>query len=694
MAGQDKKEKIPTPYSNSLDWLNLNKDIIPQAVLECIYASFETSKNLNENGRLPKKNIGTQIELLKKMGIIPSSEKFSPKTKGKNDAEVKKLTFSEKEEKLKKAIEETKKKIELCTKNTKSAHTKLAKLKNEQKKLEGELMEIGKQKIEEMILAEEKKLEDPDYLKKELERIENEEDLSSHEIRVPDEPQFIPVSENLFAEPAVFAKETTTFFKLKDEIKNSIPGKIKTFYDERIKFNIEFSVIKEHQLVEKVYSYEHDSLFIAEVPNIGPKGFRVTYDTISFLVVMASSYYIPINRISKMLSSHGGAAFGTSSICRYLKYFAECALPIYMQLFEDLSETKVLNCDDTSTKTIETTKRVDAQKNGEKNPESQVDKKIFLDPEAKISLFDQVESELGFTSQLKNGSGPKKKLNVSCLMGKSDEKDFRSYIVFYRAHLGSCSNLIEKLLEYRSPKNKTIKIQSDLSDTNYPEVELEAEVKTENNGENKISDSSATVEKKPKFIIEKFGCLAHARRPFFKYKDLDPELCNKILEEFQMIAVVEGMFKELGRADEHIFYARFAQERPRLKKIFELCEEILKKWPPKSELGKAASYFIENNSTIIKYIHHSEIASTNNVLERAVRGEKLMINSAKFRFSENGRVVFDILRTIIATCNAAGVPIKEYSSHIMKHRDEAKENPQDFTPFAYAKAMEEAKNSS
>jgi hypothetical protein len=62
-----------------------------------------------------------------------------------------------------------------------------------------------------------------------------------------------------------------------------------------------------------------------------------------------------------------------------------------------------------------------------------------------------------------------------------------------------------------------------------------------------------------------------------------------------------------------------------------------------------------------------------------------MLGSSKFRFSENGRVIYDINRTMIATCNAAGVPIKEYSNYIMKNKDEVKKNPQNFTPYAYAK---------
>ena len=73
---------------------------------------------------------------------------------------------------------------------------------------------------------------------------------------------------------------------------------------------------------------------------------------------------------------------------------------------------------------------------------------------------------------------------------------------------------------------------------------------------------------------------------------------------------------------------------------------------------------------------------------RTIGFEKLMLSSSKFRSSEKGRVIYDINRTMVATCNAAGAPVKEYSAHIMKHKDEVKKNPQNFTPYAYVKMMQ------
>lgn len=646
-------------FSRAMAWLEESIELIPKDIFECLSGSLDILHQLNEKGSLPKKNIGMQIEFLKKMGILSSSEKSASIKEATVGDNLESLDF----EKLSKDLIRNKNELTRAHQNTKKSFKEISKLKNEQKIIKGKLEEIKikKSEIEEHFLKKENLLENSDYSKQQCE--EEDDDISEEEFKVPNEPQFEPIAEKMFEEPAAFSSETKIICKLEDVILNSIEGKTKTFYSERTRFHIDFSVVKQKYLVEQVYSFKPENLFTANIPDIGPKGLRVTYDTIAFLVLMVNSYYIPINRLSKMLRSNGNAAFGTASICRYLKIFAECALPIYLHLFDEISETKVLNCDDTSTRTLETMKRIEIQKND--TEQTNIGNKgvfknnIVLDKE--LSLFQQVEEKLGFTSKLKNSDGLKKKLNVSCLIGKSIETDYKSYIIFYRTHLGSCGNLIEKLLEIRRPENKILKIQSDLSDTNYPQRFTE------------------------KFEIEKFGCLPHSRRAFFKYRQLDLENCDKILHEFKQIAIFEKILKETGLTETYIFTIRFAHIRPCLQKILIICKQMLKKHAPKSELGKAANYFINNYDTIFKYIHHPEIQSSNNISERALRGEKLMLNASKFKKTENGRVIYDICRTLVATCNAAKIPIKEYIVFIMKNKNDVADNPHKYTPYEFAK---------
>jgi hypothetical protein len=61
-----------------------------------------------------------------------------------------------------------------------------------------------------------------------------------------------------------------------------------------------------------------------------------------------------------------------------------------------------------------------------------------------------------------------------------------------------------------------------------------------------------------------------------------------------------------------------------------------------------------------------------------------MLDNSKFRVSKRGRLVYDILRTILATCNAARISLFDYIVYLLKNQVQARAKPSDFTPYAFA----------
>jgi hypothetical protein len=52
---------------------------------------------------------------------------------------------------------------------------------------------------------------------------------------------------------------------------------------------------------------------------------------------------------------------------------------------------------------------------------------------------------------------------------------------------------------------------------------------------------------------------------------------------------------------------------------------------------------------------------------------------------EEGRFVLDVIRTVLQTATAAGVPVHEYLMSVLKEDpDEVNEHPEKYTPLAYA----------
>ena len=60
------------------------------------------------------------------------------------------------------------------------------------------------------------------------------------------------------------------------------------------------------------------------------------------------------------------------------------------------------------------------------------------------SLIGKVANIFGRVFQKKRGKGTKRSLNVSVVIGKTDANDPRSYVFFFRSHLGSLGDLLSK----------------------------------------------------------------------------------------------------------------------------------------------------------------------------------------------------------------------------------------------------------
>lgn len=393
----------------------------------------------------------------------------------------------------------------------------------------------------------------------------------------------------------------------------------------------------------------------ASMAEDGPEGFQLTWGAVSNLIKMHVGFAIPINRIMLMI---GQPEFSSSKICRVLQYVAMNLVVIYLYLSEELSDVGVLAGDDTTTKVLE------AESTGK------------LD-----DICDEIDAHLGWTQPRANGKGDKKALNVSLIVGKPG-RDPRSTIRFFRTHVGSVGNLLTKILESRSPKAGAVIFQGDLSTANLPIPAL-----------------------REKFRLAVAGCGAHARRPFWRYRKDDESFCYFMLRGFLMLTEIENLIDARGRTRENVLklrgrYGRWIWGAMRNRCIAATTGHVPSPgtyprgitpniWPPNTELNKAGMYVINHFEELTLYLAHPELEYTNNGRERALRIEKCMLSSSKFRKTKRGRVTLDILRTINATCTAANVDLTDYLPFVFKNADQIHEHPENFTPYAFARSREQ-----
>jgi len=429
---------------------------------------------------------------------------------------------------------------------------------------------------------------------------------------------------------------------------------LRSTFDTTKRMNLEVIATEITYQVETVEDLETGKKVRASMVEQGPEQFQMTWKAIANLIKMHVGFAIPMNRMALMI---GQPEFSTSKMCRIFEYVARELLPVYLVLAEMLSDASHLSGDDTPTKVIE------------------------LDEPHEESLASQIDQHLNWAAHKRNGE-VKKSLNVSLLIGKTD-KDPRSTIRFFRTHTGSVGNLLSKLLEWRKPRLKRLVFQGDLSTTNLPRKDLQET-----------------------FEVLVAGCAAHARRPFWKHREVDPDLCYFMLRGFLMLSQIEKRIDLCGRCTKSVLKYRNRYGRMVWQALYNRCQSSLRGevmsrippkfgiqpnlWPPGTELHRACKYVVSHFEELTHYLVDPKLHYTNNGSERALRIEKCMLSGSKFRKTRNGRAVLDVLRTINATCTAARVDITDYLKYVFKNINKMQSSPDQFTPFAVALELEKA----
>lgn len=446
---------------------------------------------------------------------------------------------------------------------------------------------------------------------------------------------------------------------------------VDSFREQRVRYDLRIETSRVVVDVEKKIVIDKNGerhVQSASTEEIGPPGFAVTWRFIANVVIMVAQYAMPMNRIGTLLSSPA-KKFTAAAVSRMLRYTAERFFPIYMCLFDELSDASVLSGDDTSPRVLEVQRYFNQPEPRDDPPwkryrTSEAAMSTASDPDD-IDLEVLLSRELGFEFERRDGRGGKIAMHTTAISGRSNQSDPRSLIVFYRSHLGGLGNLLEVLLHRRNPTITSIAIQSDLSTVNL------------------IRDAKLLA----RFAITHAGCAGHARRPFSIHEDDDPDRCAYMLHLFKGLMIHERGLDLHGRNEQNVTEVRDVNSRETWQEIKQLAIDMTEQWPPDSSLGNGARYIIRHFDKLTAYLNDPRLPMTNNFSERVLRPEKLIESGSMFRTSIVGRFVLDILRTILQTAVAAHVPAHEYIKSVLRTSPaEIKASPEKYTPRAWARA--------
>ncbi len=178
---------------------------------------------------------------------------------------------------------------------------------------------------------------------------------------------------------------------------------------------------------------------------------------------------------------------------------------------------------------------------------------------------------------------------------------------------------------------------------------------------------------------ERVGCWAHVRRKFFDAESTAPEESNQVLEMIRELYEVEYLAVEehAYRTERHAAMRKLLSQDI-LDKMKTWMTKRQAKTPPKSPLGKALNYALNQWETLIQFVEDVHLPLDNNIAERALR--TIAIGRKNFLFVGNNQAGQNlaILQSLVSTCVANKVNPREYladvlvriQTHPMKRIDE------------------------
>ena len=389
---------------------------------------------------------------------------------------------------------------------------------------------------------------------------------------------------------------------------------------------------------------------------VGPEGWQITWNAMVNIVHLIVVFSMPAHRAAAFLGNDK-KAFGESTLLRVLQFVAVACAPVYQEIFKQLAQSRRIQGDDSSTRVLAVERKM---RQAEGDLASREAIPVLGEPGGTDleRVIPELDAMLGFAFETKTGK-PKKKLQVTMATGRVMADDQFSQISFVRTHLGSFGNLLAQAIKIRKHDHDALTVQSDLSTANLPGPTP------------------------PNMTVTFAGCTAHARCPFWRYRDVDPLNCYPMLRGFMLLSTIEDIIDCRDRTDEVTLHWRGRYG----KKIWNLlkarAEKMMLEHMPTSELHQSAKYIVTHFAQLTHYLNDPWVHPTNNQVERILRSERTMLNNSKFRQSKKGRVAFDILRTMQLCCTGSKVPFLDYMKWILVNHRQAKAAPEQWTPYAY-----------
>jgi len=179
------------------------------------------------------------------------------------------------------------------------------------------------------------------------------------------------------------------------------------------------------------------------------------------------------------------------------------------------------------------------------------------------------------------------------------------------------------------------------------------------------------------------GCFSHARRKFTDAKKLQPKgktgKADIALGMIQKLYRIETEIKTKSPEDK----LRIRQEKsaPLLKKYKQWLDKSALQVPPKSAIGKAIAYNLNQWHKLVRYIENGELNIDNNRAERAIKPFVIGRKNWLFSNTSNGAKASAILYSLTETAKANGLVPFDYLRYLFQELSKKPEDIESLMPW-------------
>jgi transposase len=161
------------------------------------------------------------------------------------------------------------------------------------------------------------------------------------------------------------------------------------------------------------------------------------------------------------------------------------------------------------------------------------------------------------------------------------------------------------------------------------------------------------------------GCHAHARRKFDYALDSDPVRAARLLVLWGQLYDIERRAREEHFSRAQLLEARQKQAKPILAEIKSVLNEYKDQVRPKSPLGKAITYSLNQWEALNRYVDDPMLEIDNNLSERTLRMVVIGRKNYLFAGSEAGAWRAAVIYSLVASCKLNDIDPFKYFRDVL-----------------------------